>query len=360
MDYPVIDADGHVMEPASGLFDKFLDRRFRDRAPKLVEDNGSVLRWLIEGKLCPNPDGPGRGFDGKANDFARKGDPKTRLEAMELEGVQVAVLYPSMGIWFGGVLDAAFAVALCRAYNDWIADYCSANPERLRAVGILPVQDVGEARRELARAVRELGLVGGVIALPIPGKNPGDRDFHPLYAEAQELDAPVAFHSAAGTYPPPAGSERFDNFFYTHTVGHPFEQMLALASLVGEGVLELFPRLRVAFLEGGAGWVPFWAERLDEHYEKRAELVPRLTRPPGDYIRSGRVFVSCESEERILPAVLREIGESAVVYASDYPHWDCAFPHSLKNIASRTDLSESQKRKLLCDNARNLYRLPGG
>jgi predicted TIM-barrel fold metal-dependent hydrolase len=357
MDYPVIDADGHVMEPPSGLFDKFLDAGFRDRAPKLVEDNRGVLRWLIEGKLVPNPEGKGRGFDGKANDFARKSDSKTRLEAMDMEGVHLAVLYPSMGIWFGGVRDARFAGALCRAYNDWIAEYCSADPERLKAVGVLPVQDIAEARRELARVVNDLGLVGGIIPVPIPEKNVGDRELHPLYEEAQRLDVPITFHSAAGTYPPPAASERFDNFFYTHSIGHPVEQMVAMSSLVGEGVLELFPRLRVAFLEGGAGWLPFLADRLDEHYEKRAELVPLLTRPPGDYIKSGRVFVSCESEERILPAVLREIGEFAVVYASDYPHWDCAFPNSVKNIASRADLSEREKRKILYENGRSLYRL---
>jgi predicted TIM-barrel fold metal-dependent hydrolase len=131
--------------------------------------------------------------------------------------------------------------------------------------------------------------------------------------------------------------------------------MLALTSFTVGGVLARFPRLRVAFLEAGAGWLPFWLERLDEHWELLPEQAPGLDRPPSEYF-AGRGFVSCEPEERSIPWVLDRVGDT-VCYASDYCHWDCAFPHSVDLLAARTDLSVPQKSAVLAANAAALYGL---
>ena len=136
------------------------------------------------------------------------------------------------------------------------------------------------------------------------------RDFWPFFEAAQSLGIPLERPSDCGADGQPglygiqsAGSERFDRFFFTHIVGFPFELMIAVLSIVGGGIFERFPRLKIAFLEGGAGWLPFWMERIDEHYEKLAPQVPELRKRPSEYIKSENFYISTEAEESMLPAV---------------------------------------------------------
>ena len=114
--------------------------------------------------------------------------------------------------------------------------------------------------------------------------------------------------------------------------------------MVCGGVLERFPTLRVAFLEGGCGWLPFFMDRLDEHVEKLPALVPWLTQAPSEHIRGGRVFITCEPEEDLAYPISR-LGEDMIMYASDYAHWDSEYPDSARKIAEREELTEVQKAK---------------
>jgi len=123
------------------------------------------------------------------------------------------------------------------------------------------------------------------------------------------------------------------------------------------GIPELFPELRLAYLEAGAGWVPYWMDRMDREYKLRAVEAPLLRAKPSDYVRSGRVYFSCEADEHTLPAVIQAVGEDVLLYASDYPHWDMDFPDSVRELWERTDLSPQARRKILAENARRLYRL---
>jgi predicted TIM-barrel fold metal-dependent hydrolase len=127
--------------------------------------------------------------------------------------------------------------------------------------------------------------------------------------------------------------------------------------MVFEGVPERFPDLRLAFLEAGCGWAPYWMERMDDEYAKRAVEAPVLKKKPSDYVRSGRIYFSCEADEWLLPQAVRLVGDGQIVYASDYPHWDHSFPGSIGEIRDRGDLTDAEKRKILADNARRLYRL---
>jgi hypothetical protein len=120
------------------------------------------------------------------------------------------------------------------------------------------------------------------------------------------------------------------------------------------GLLEEFPRLNFAYVEAGAGWLPFWIERIAEHYERRAREVPKMKRPPQDYLRSGRIFVTCEADESTLECVVRLCGEDVVLYASDYPHWDSHFD-AVQEIQKRAGLSDLAKTKILCGNAQRLF-----
>src|SRR5581483_773386 len=140
-----------------------------------------------------------------------------------------------------------------------------------------------------------------------------------------------------------------------HAMTHPVGQMLAVMAFTVGGILHRFPKLRVAFLEANTGWLPFWLERLDEHWELTPEQAPAIDRKPSDYFLSGRCFIGCDPDEKCLPAVVDACGEDVVVYASDYCHWDCKFPETVKIIAERGDLSASAKRHIFDDNPRRLY-----
>jgi predicted TIM-barrel fold metal-dependent hydrolase len=154
-----------------------------------------------------------------------------------------------------------------------------------------------------------------------------------------------------------AGSERFRKYAYVHMTAFPFELMIAMMHMIGEGVFDRYPKLRVGFMEGGAGWLPFWAERFDEHIEKLAPQMPDLKRRPSDIIRGEQVTLTCESEETGLDRVFAANGDNTVMYASDYCHWDCHFPYSVKDVVDGSDLSFVQKEKLLNKNAVEFFQL---
>src|SRR5690606_4352296 len=118
-----------------------------------------------------------------------------------------------------------------------------------------------------------------------------------------------------------------ERWVITHTLAMPMGLIYATASIVLGGVMARFPRLRVAILEGGCGWLPFFMDRMDEHYEKLPALLPELDRPPSEYIKSDRFFISCEPEEE-LRHVVDTVGAERLLYISDYAHWDCEFPNS--------------------------------
>jgi predicted TIM-barrel fold metal-dependent hydrolase len=109
-------------------------------------------------------------------------------------------------------------------------------------------------------------------------------------------------------------------------------------------------------MEAGVGWLPFWLERLDEHWERMPEQAPRIDRPPSRYF-AGRCFLTAEPDDRTLPWVVREHGSGVVCYASDYYHWDSVFPDSVKIFAERTDLDADALQRLFSANAARLYRL---
>ena len=184
----------------------------------------------------------------------------------------------------------------------------------------------------------------------------GDARFLPVYEEANRLGVMLGIH-ASGSHLGGAGVDLFPRFIQAHTCSHAFGQMRQFTSMIFEGIPERFPKLRIAFLEAGCGWAPYWIERMDEEYAKRASEAPALKKKPSDYVRSGKIYFSCEADECLLPQALKLIGEEQIVYASDYPHWDGSYPHSLAELRGREDLSEAQKRKLLGENAQRLYQL---
>ena len=123
-------------------------------------------------------------------------------------------------------------------------------------------------------------------------------------------------------------------------------------------MLDRHPKLRVAFLESGVGWIPYFIDRLHEHWEKRGSWIENgWKRDPREYVERGQIYASCEPEEPMLPAVIDDLGADFVMYASDYPHWDGDFPDSTRPLRTRADIDDDARRKILAANAERFYRL---
>src|SRR5215469_11446186 len=167
--YNVVDADGHILEPVD-LWDSYIDPGFRERRPRLVIDDNGKERLAVEGKLLGNPRGIGSlgavgvrqgavELDSLKYAEGRKGgfDPHARIADMDLDGIDAAFLYPSLGLFAGAVEDSGLAAAMCRAYNRWLADYCKPHSDRLFGVAMLPMQSVDLAIDEMRHAREKLG-----------------------------------------------------------------------------------------------------------------------------------------------------------------------------------------------------------
>jgi uncharacterized protein len=363
----IIDCDGHLVEPHD-LWERYIEGALREKAPRIVKDNKGDIRIALEGRLYPQLEGNGKGFPGlpeawyrpEGNGFQSQEvvTPQARLKAMDSEGIEIAVPFPTLGLYTVDARDPDLNIAICRAYNNWLnEEYIAADQRRLIGVGMVTLRDIGAAVEELRR-VHALGFKGVYLRPnPVGGRRLEDPAHDPLWAEAERLRMPVMFHEGTDGQLPTAGLDRYDNFFMTHIISHPFEQMLAALSMIAGGVAERFPRLKIAFLESGCGWLPFWLHRMHEHFEKRAHEVPWLKTDPVDIFRR-QCMISCDPDEATIPAVVEYIGEDHVCWASDYPHWDAIFPGAVAELRRHMDgLSEAAQRKILGENARTFLSL---
>lgn len=360
----VIDADGHVVELPT-LWPEYLEERYRDRAPRFTTDeNGRVCQVLGDQiisrhAVALSTDAAGA-FHGNTR---REGgwDPKRRIEDMDAEGIDAAVLFPSLSFFFCESRDPGLDAALCRAYNDWLADYCRAAPERLVGVALLPLQDLDLAIAELERCTARHGFRGAFFR---PNPYAGRPIHHPAYERfwecAASLDVAVAVHEGLSDGLPTLGRDRFENPAMLHVLSHPFEQMSACAGLILTGVTERHPKLRFAFLESGSGWLPYWLDRLDSHFETWPRFLPALKQKPSEYFLR-QCFVSCEPDDECVRAVLEHVGDECVVWASDYPHPDSHFPGAVeRTLGALEGVPEASRARVLGANAARLYRLDAG
>ena len=365
----VIDADGHVYEGNIDLAPR-MPEKWRSQAPIRLQDNEGNSRILLEGRLWSSSQGLAPGVSGPMTDKARgyragMVDPVARLKDMDEEGIDVAILFGTqIALTVNGLMNKELAAVLCRAVNEWLVEYCSVDPKRLLAVGLIPCQDPPAAVKEL-EYLKKAGAITAMLPTNVYGlNNMGDHMFDPIYDCAQAIEMPLSVHPQTGhdgvlgvSGVMGAGSERLRKYAYVHMTAFPFELMIAMMHMIGEGVFDRYPKLRVGFMEGGAGWLPFWAERFDEHIEKLAPQMPDLKRRPSDIIRGEQITLTCESEETGLDRVFAANGENTVMYASDYCHWDCHFPYSVQDVVDGKDLSFAQKEKLLNRTAIEFFKL---
>jgi predicted TIM-barrel fold metal-dependent hydrolase len=348
----IIDADSHVLEPTD-MWGQYLEPEFRDKAPYFIKDEQGGEHLVTDGVVHDRIPYPEEGWTAR-----RPGgfNPHERVKDMDLEGIDVQVLFPTQGLFIQAVSSAALAAALCRAYNNWLADYCRAYPGRFVGIGAVPLHDVTEAVKEARRAVTQLGMKG-IFVRPNPfnGRTLDDTLYDPLYGEIQELDVALCVHEATGNFPA-AGADRYQNYLLRHLFSHALEQKIACSTIICGGVLERFPKLRVAFLESGVGWLPHWLERMDEHFKGLGYMVPWLKMPPSDYFRR-QCFISADPDEKTIPYVVEAVGAEYIVFGSDYPHFDMKFPGAVAAVRDRKDLSQKAKKKILYDTPARLYQI---
>jgi uncharacterized protein len=362
---PVVDADGHVVEPEvvwAGLSDECRPVIVSDRhGYEHVTVGGTEILAVPLGTLAR----PGSRFD-DSSEFrplseAHPGgsEPVARLADMDSEGIDQAVLYPTIGLYFSAVPDPSSAARLATAYNDWLAAYCGANPARLFGSAMLPLQDPEAAARELRRAVGELGFVAGFVRPnPCLGRSLCDRDYDPVWDAAEELGVPIGIHEGSSVIVPTLAADRPFNPLVLHALSHPFEEMLACAQLIAFGVLDRHPALRFVFLESSGGWVPFWLERLDEQVSSFGGYCPDMSLTPSEYF-ARQCAVSFEVDERTLPALVPFVGSERIVWGSDYPHHDATFPGAVDALRRTVATCPTAvQARVLGLNARRLYGLP--
>lgn len=329
----IIDADGHAVD---------YDPVYRERLPERYRKRNAII--------------PMDGFDRSQNGRIVK-QPQSAAQNLadnDREGIDLQIIYPTGGLFLSRVRERDYAIALCETYNDWMHDWCATDPKRLKAVALVPLHvDVKAAIAEMERAMSRLGTVGVMVNTYDRSRNVAHRDFWPFYEECARQGVAVSFHASGSDTLDPLG--HFENFLQIHTCSHAPEQLLACTAVIYSGLLEKYQELRVAFLEAGIGWVPFWMEHMDEEYEFRASDAPLLKMRPSEYMACGRVFVSCEPEEKTLRYAPEFFPADNILFASDYPHWDGEFPYAVAHLADRNDISEALKRKIFIDNPQRLY-----
>jgi predicted TIM-barrel fold metal-dependent hydrolase len=294
---------------------------------------------------------------GLAEHQARAGwDPKVRLEFFDAEHVAAAVIYPTTGLHFGALTDLDLLTALCQAYNTWAHDFCSTAPERLVAAAIVPQQDVHQAVLETRRAVEELGFKG-IVMRPNPiGRAIEDPAWEPFWSLLEELEVPLTFHEGTSLCIPQLGADRTENYIFQHMMSHPFEHMSAMLMMIGGGILDRHPKLRVAFIEAGCGWVPYWLERMEHHFESPYENV-QLSLTPTELFQR-QCWVSADAEEgAVVNAFVQSLGAENVCWSTDFPHPDHTWGGLVSRFTERADLNEGVKAKIVGGNAAALYGL---
>ncbi|MBF6568142.1 MAG: amidohydrolase family protein [Candidatus Binataceae bacterium] len=370
---PILSADSHVLEPPNTYSDR-MDRRFKDRAPRMVHDDKMGDTFVIDGinRLVPMAVLSGAGIppdqirhNARFEDLQRGGwDPEVRMRDQDRDGVAAEIMYPSVGMVICKHLDLDYRKACLDAYNLWLAEYCSAYPDRLLGVGMTSMRSMDDAIAEV-RHIKRLGLRGVML----PGW-PGDEDYDsriydPIWAECVDLGLPVTFHHLAGARDPNAvtGSmygiaNRGVNSQLNGWMNLIRGNQDLLAMFVFGGVFERHPKLKLICAEADAGWVPHFLYRMDyayDHHRHHLKTEP-LSKPPSEHFRDN-VYVTFQ-DDQIAFKTRHLMNLRHLMFANDFPHFDSTWPRSREVIEEHTaGMTDEEKNLVLHDNLVECYGL---
>ena len=371
----LISADSHIVEPPD-LYTSRIDPRFKDRAPRLERVKTPAGRpydaWFIDGQQVGTLGAviqAGQRFEDPSQidflgiwDDVRLAayDAHAMIKENEMDGVWGACLQPSQGLFWYRIEDSALLSAICRVYNDWIADFCQPYPDRLKGIAMLNVDDVEEGCAELERCARR-GLVGAFIPVsPLP-----DRPYrHPIYERfwwtAQDVGMPLLLHIGTPRARVPGCEFTLDVAELTGAGRSTTDYWVrySLSAMIFAGVFDRTPKLRIGSVEHEAAWIPHWLKQMDFTYRERPVFTrgwkSRHAMLPSEYWQRN-MFV--EFMEDDLGVQLRDlIGVDNMLWGSDFPHAESTWPKSrefLERIFAGTP--EADLRKVTSENAARMF-----
>ena len=405
-----IDSDGHILEPPTAL-PQFAPSKYRDRIWHIETDEAGE-EWLLYNDIRMPANGLSAAGVAGASDEDRarafRGEmrytetrpaawnAKARLQDMDQDHIDIAVLYPTMLLGLQSVRDVDFAEAQAQAYNDWCSDHVTQGEGRLFGAGAVPPMhepdDVARVAAEIRRVAELPGMVS-VFMRPNPAvdwRPFNDPVYDPIWQAAADTGLPIALHpflspdlpgaciglrlgrlrnqdgSYADDFDPNrimdtreqlAHPDQRPSVLFTQAIANPVDVMTSIAYLLAGGVCERFPDAKFIFLEANGGWLVPWLERLDHHCRKFQWEVPDLSMLPSDYMRR-QCWISFDPDEAMLRTTAESplVGAERIIWASDYPHPDAKFPGVTEELAEALDgLTFEQKRQITSESAVALY-----
>ena len=360
----IISADSHIIE-APGTYVDRIDRRFKDRAPRLVRDTGRGDMFVIDGLDKPIPMGliaaAGKKaeeltmFGARFEDLHRGGwDPEARLADQDRDGVSAEILYPTVGMMLCNHPDFEYKQACFDAYNLWIAEYCTPHRDRLLGIGQTAMRSVEAGIADLQQ-IKRLGLRGVMM----PG-NPAVADYHdpmydPFYEAAVALGFPLSFHILTSSEDQAKTRGPKLNAFMRIIRGCQD----IIGTFIFGGVFERHPKLKLVCVEADAGWVPHFMYRMDHAYDRHRYWLPpsgTLSKKPSDYFRE-HVYTTFQDDWSAFQ-VKDLCNIRRLLWANDFPHSDSTWPHSQELLAQHAaHLTDAERRLILHDNVAELYGL---
>jgi predicted TIM-barrel fold metal-dependent hydrolase len=342
--------DVHVLPPK--LWEERLPAALRERGPRVVDTDQGPF-WQVDGQRVSPSGRKAAGYIAADQHGFRPGQPATRLEDMDRDGVHAQVVYSPLTTQLR-IQDDELRAACQRAYNDWAAEFNAASRGRIVLLADVPSHDPKAARDELERAAR-LGHRGAIVH-QLHGAEPVFEDsWHPFWDAGQDTSLPISIHLGPGTHSLKAqlGSWRMPAFVAVV----PMQLDEVLAGMIFSGILEDRPGVKFVLAEAGLGWIPYVIERLDhEHHKYAAQIKDRKLASLPSEIFARQVYATYE-DEKLGVELIPRIGVRNVMWASDYPHGDSTWPHSRKAIDGSPiwALGPEAVRRITCENAAELY-----
>lgn len=348
---PVFDGDGHVLERD-------------DQLQKYYEGEWSNMKRMDGMPIFPSLDGWARAsIMDQADDGPRSWSTDARIwgDILDRIGLEGSVLYPTGGLAFGLMQSHDFQTATAIAYNNWLEGEYTTQDDRLYGAGLVPINDMDAARKEIVRCATKRKNFPAILlpTVTVNGKSFGDEYYWPIYEEAERHNMPLAFHGAPSRG---FGLDNLKPFLKVHTLEHPVPLMIQMTDMMFSGVFEAFPKLKVAFLEGGCSWITFMMDRLDYEYDSvfGVGVRKKLKKKPSEIIRdTDSIWLSCEMGESSLKYVIDAMGSDRIIYASDFPHepTDDDLTADVPEFLADETYSMEVKEKILYHNTKRFYNI---
>lgn len=280
---------------------------------------------------------------------ARMADVTERIARMDEMGIDIQVLSASLVHHCTYSAPPEQSLRLERKLNDHMARLVADNSARFVGLGGVPLHAPELAARELQRCMTDLGLKGVNISTTAGDMEIGDRRLWPFWEKAEQYGAVVYIHPAGNAGP------RFQKWFLWNSIGQNFEEAMAIASLMYEGVLETFPRLKICISHGG-GYMPFYMGRITRNYVEKPTTRLNMRKSPTEYLRMLH-YDSCVYETDVLKHLIERVGVEQVVLGSDYPVGETK---PIEFVRATAGITDNDQVKIIGTNAVKLLNLANG